>query len=243
MQLKTRIEDSRPAKESPQRKQKTGPTNSVCLSSVASRARRRVGVLWGMRVLGRTTVRPFSRRSFPRTRSPHGSAEGVVSGWCVGSAYRSHVERMPSRAKDSTGAGVSTVSSRRASSRSHATTRYELDANSSPASTCSTSAASTGSSSDASRAKPECNLSNSRSEIESRSTPSTRSSARGRCNHRKRISAARGSVTAFSRSPRSISASEGARSYGALRAAVGARARDSELRGGATLALDRRSIE
>jgi hypothetical protein len=32
-----------------QRKQKTGPTesNSVCLSSDASRARRRVGVLWG----------------------------------------------------------------------------------------------------------------------------------------------------------------------------------------------------
>jgi hypothetical protein len=118
-------------------------------------------------------------------------------------------------------AGVSTVSLRRASSCSHATTRYELDANSSPASTCSTSAASTGSSSDASRTKPECNLSNSRSDIESRSTPPTRSSARGRCNHRKRISAARESVTAFSRSPRSISASEGARSYGALRAAVG----------------------
>jgi hypothetical protein len=38
-----------PAKESPQRRQQTGPTdsNSVCLSSDASRARRRVGVLWG----------------------------------------------------------------------------------------------------------------------------------------------------------------------------------------------------
>jgi hypothetical protein len=34
-----------------QRKQKTGPTgsNSVCLSSAASGARRRVGVLWGLR--------------------------------------------------------------------------------------------------------------------------------------------------------------------------------------------------
>jgi len=37
----------------------------------------------------------------------------------------------------------------------------------------------------------------------------TRSSARGRCNQRSRISAARGSVTARSRKPRSISASDG----------------------------------
>jgi hypothetical protein len=61
----------------------------------------------------------------------------------------------------------------------------------------------------ASFSRPAYKLSNSRSDIESRSTPPTRSSARGRCNHRKRISAARGSETAFSRSPRSISASLG----------------------------------
>ena len=74
---------------------------------------------------------------------------------------------------------------------SHATTRYELDARSSPVSTCSTGAARTVSSIDASRIKPECNRSNSRSDIVSRSTPPTGSSTRGRCNQRKRISAAR----------------------------------------------------
>jgi hypothetical protein len=38
-----------PRQKSPKRKQQTGPTekNSVCLSSAASRASRRVGVLWG----------------------------------------------------------------------------------------------------------------------------------------------------------------------------------------------------
>ena len=100
------------------------------------------------------------------------------------------------------------LSPRPASSCSHATTRYELDAGLSPASTCSTSPARTASSIDASRTKPEYNRSSSRSDIESRSTPLTCSSTRGRCNQRKRTSASRVEVTARSRKPRSISASE-----------------------------------
>jgi hypothetical protein len=94
-------------------------------------------------------------------------------------------------------------------SSSSRATSYARDAGSSPASTCSTSAARTVSSIDASRTKPECNRSNSRSDIESRSTPPTRSSTRGRCNQRKRTSASRAEVTARSRKPRSISASLG----------------------------------
>ena len=57
---------------------------------------------------------------------------------------------------------------------------YELESSSSSAGTCSTSPARTVSSIDASRTKPECNRSSSRSDIESRATPPTRSSTRGR---------------------------------------------------------------
>jgi len=57
------------AQESPQRKQKTGPTesNSVCLSSDASRARRRVGVPWG-----------FGRNSGCRASGDHRTPQFVI---------------------------------------------------------------------------------------------------------------------------------------------------------------------
>ena len=85
---------------------------------------------------------------------------------------------------------------------------YELEARSSP-STCSTSAARTGSSNDASPTKPACKRSSCASDIESRSTPGVTSGGRTLCNHLRRISAARGSETARSRKPLSISASVG----------------------------------
>jgi hypothetical protein len=87
-------------------------------------------------------------------------------------------------------------------------TRYELETGSSPASTCSTSAARTGSSNDASFTNPACNRSSCTSGMASRATPGVTSGGR-LCNRRSRISAARGSETARARKPRSISASEG----------------------------------
>jgi hypothetical protein len=54
-------------RSAPQRKHKTGPTNSVCLSSVASRARRRVGVLWG-----------FGRNSDRRASGDHHTPQFVI---------------------------------------------------------------------------------------------------------------------------------------------------------------------
>jgi hypothetical protein len=67
-----------------------------------------------------------------------------------------------------------------------------------------------GSSSEASFTKPACKRSSCVSDMASRSTPGVASGGRTLCSHRRRISAARGSVTAFSRKPRSISASLGA---------------------------------
>jgi hypothetical protein len=91
---------------------------------------------------------------------------------------------------------------------SRARSRDQLGTGSSPASTCSTSAARTVSSIDASFTKPACKRSSCASDMASRSTPGGLP-WRGLCSQRKRISAARGSVTAFSRKPRSISASVG----------------------------------
>jgi hypothetical protein len=86
---------------------------------------------------------------------------------------------------------------------------YELEASSSPASTCSTSAARTVSSIDASRTKPACKRSSCASDMASRSTPGVASRGRTLCSQRSRISAARGSETARSRKPSSICESEG----------------------------------
>jgi hypothetical protein len=86
---------------------------------------------------------------------------------------------------------------------------YSLEASSSPSSRLATSARSSSSGKAASFSRPAYKRSSWRSDIESRSTPPTRSSARGRCNQRSRISAARGSETARSLSPRSMSASVG----------------------------------
>jgi hypothetical protein len=108
---------------------------------------------------------------------------------------------------------------------------YWLEASSSSPTTCSTSAARTVSSIDASFTKPACNPSSSRSDIESRSTPGVASVGRTLCSQRSRISAARGSETARSRKPLSISASEGGSPL--RRVARGSRApRDARARGG-----------
>jgi hypothetical protein len=80
-------------------------------------------------------------------------------------------------------------------------TRYALEPSSSPASTYSTSARSSSSGNAASFSRAAYNRCSCASDIDSRSTPPTRSSARGRCNQRSRISAARGSETARSRKP------------------------------------------
>ena len=60
-----------------------------------------------------------------------------------------------------------------------------------------------------SRTKPACKRSSCVSDMPSRSTPGVASGGRALCNQRRRISAARGSDTARSRKPRSMSASEG----------------------------------
>jgi hypothetical protein len=64
-------------------------------------------------------------------------------------------------------------------------------------------------SNDASFSKPAYKRSSCSSDSASRSTHPLFASRPGRCNHRRRISAARGSETARSRKPRSISASLG----------------------------------
>ena len=74
---------------------------------------------------------------------------------------------------------------------------------------CSTSAARTVSSIDASLTNPACKRSSCASDMASRSTPGVASGERTLCSHLSRISAARGSETALSLRPRSISASEG----------------------------------
>ena len=88
-------------------------------------------------------------------------------------------------------------------------TRYAFEPSSSPASTCSTSEASTVSSIVASRTKPAYNRSNCGSESDSRSTPGVASGRRTVCRQRNRTSASRAEVTARSRKLRSISASLG----------------------------------
>jgi hypothetical protein len=86
---------------------------------------------------------------------------------------------------------------------------YSLEPGPSRASTCSTSLSSTASSIDASRTKPAYRRSSSLSERDSRSTPGGVSLGRTVCRQRNRTSASRADLTARSRKPRSISASEG----------------------------------
>ncbi len=86
---------------------------------------------------------------------------------------------------------------------------YSLEPSSSTSSTLPTTARNSSSGNAASFRRPAYKRSSWRSDIESRSTPPTHSSERGRCSQRRRISAARGSETARSRKPRSISASLG----------------------------------
>ena len=93
MQFTTGIENSRGLRITLQRKQKTGPTdsNSVCLSSDASRARRRVGVLWG-----------FGRNPGCRASGDHHIAEFVID---VTSCFWLDGARTPDLA--TTGGGLS----------------------------------------------------------------------------------------------------------------------------------------
>jgi hypothetical protein len=75
--------------------------------------------------------------------------------------------------------------------------------------------------------------------VESASRSSSRATGRGRCNQRKRISAARGSVTARSRRPRSISSSLGAFGQAAWRDTVRVPAKQASM----TLLNSRSSIK
>jgi hypothetical protein len=109
---------------------------------------------------------------------------------------------------------------------------YPLETGPSPASTRSTSAARTVPSSEASFSKPAYKRSSCGSESESRSTPPTPRLPARALQPTQRISAARGSETARSRSPRSISVSVGARVCGGLRGLAEPARPESRWRGG-----------